>query len=99
MKISEILKDTNYKLTQFKKEYQDETESLIFQKEVRGKQTNFINCLVRKKDIQVKPEEKMLSYYKDLGKQVILTATVKQEKYTLDFKVILDSFKIITDKG
>ena len=70
MKISEILKDTNYKLTQFKKEYQDEIESLIFQKEVRGKQTNFINCLVRKKDIQLKPEELvrqlfLLSLHKD----------------------------------
>ena len=57
MKISEILKDTNYKLTQFKTEQIEEIESLIFQKEVRGKQTYFINCLVRKKDIQVKPEE------------------------------------------
>jgi type I restriction enzyme M protein len=70
MIISEILKDTNYKLTQFKPEYITEIESLIFQKEVRGKTANFIKCLVRKKDIQIKPEEVvrqlfLLSLHKD----------------------------------
>ncbi len=70
MKISEILKDTNYKLIQFKDEYITEIESLIFQKEVRGKQVNFIKCLVRNKDIQIKPEELvrqlfLLSLHKD----------------------------------
>ena len=70
MTISEILQDTNYKLTQFKDEYIQEIESLIFQKEARGKQANFINCLVRKKDIQIKPEEIvrqlfLLSLHKD----------------------------------
>ncbi len=38
MKISEILKDTNYKLTQLKTEYIQEIESLIFEKEVRAEQ-------------------------------------------------------------
>ena len=70
MKISEILKDTNYKLTQFTTEQIQEIESLIFQKELRGKEVNFIKCLVRKKDIQVKPEELvrqlfLLSLHKD----------------------------------
>ena len=57
MTIQNILKDSNYKLTQFKSEQIQEIESLIFQKKVRGKDAYFINCLVRKKDIQVKPEE------------------------------------------
>ncbi|MBL4730169.1 MAG: N-6 DNA methylase [Sulfurimonas sp.] len=70
MKISEILKDTNYKLTQFKSQHIQEIESLIFEKELRGKSTNFIKCLVRQKDIQVKPEELvrqlfLLSLHKD----------------------------------
>ena len=70
MIIQSILKDTNYKLTQFKDEYIEEIEALIFQKEVRKKQTYFINCLVRKKDIQIKPEELvrqlfLLSLHKD----------------------------------
>ncbi len=57
MIISEILKDTNYKLTQFKDEYIQELEASIFQKELRKKPTNFIKCLVRNKDIHIKPEE------------------------------------------
>ncbi len=70
MIIGNILKDTNYKLTQFKEEYIKEIESLIFQKPLRGKDTNFITCLIRKKDIQVKPEELvrqlfLLSLHKD----------------------------------
>ena len=50
MTISEILKDTNYKLTQFKTEQIQEIESLIFQKEVRGKQTNIINMINPQED-------------------------------------------------
>jgi type I restriction enzyme M protein len=50
MTISEILKDTNYKLTQFKTQHIKEIESLIFQKETKGKPTYFIKCLVRQKD-------------------------------------------------
>ncbi|SFV58370.1 Type I restriction-modification enzyme M subunit [hydrothermal vent metagenome] len=57
MTIEKILKDTNYKLTQFKDEDIKEIESLIFEKELRKKPTRFIKCLVRNKDIQIKPEE------------------------------------------
>ncbi len=57
MKISEILKDTNYKLTQFKTTHIEEIESLIFEKELRGEPAYYINCLVRKKDIKLTPEE------------------------------------------
>ncbi len=57
MKISEILKDSNYKLTQFKTEHLEKLESSIFEKEVKGKKTYFVTCLVRKKEIQIKPEE------------------------------------------
>lgn len=56
-KICEILKDTNYKLTQFKPDQIKQMEDLIFQKDIRGRQTNFVRCLVRDKDIQAKPEE------------------------------------------
>jgi len=70
--IIDILKDTNYKLTQFTKEHIEEIEDLIFQKELRGKSVNFIQCLVRQKDVQVKPEELvrqlfLLSLHKDYG--------------------------------
>jgi type I restriction enzyme M protein len=57
MPLQQILKDTNYKLTQFKTQHIQEIQSLIFEKEFKGKPTYFIKCLVRQKDIQVKPEE------------------------------------------
>jgi type I restriction enzyme M protein len=69
MPLQQILQDSNYKLTQFKSEYIKELEDSIFEKEVRGKKAYFVTCLVRKKDIQIKPEEVvrqlfLLSLYK-----------------------------------
>lgn len=66
MKLTEILRDSNYKLSQFEKEGSDYIERLeknIFLKKVRGKEVPFINCLVRKKDIQLKPEEAVRQLY------------------------------------
>ncbi len=63
MTLNEILKDSNYKLTQFQPEQIKRLEKSIFIKEVRGKQSPFVNCLVRKKDIQLKPEEVVRQLY------------------------------------
>jgi len=57
MKISEILKDSNYKLTQFKDEYIQKLEESIFEKELKNGKAYYVNCLVRKKDIKLTPEE------------------------------------------
>ena len=38
-------------------------EKSIFLKEVRGKKVPFIKCLVRRKDIQLKPEEAIRQLY------------------------------------
>ena len=70
MKISEILKDSNYKLTQFKKEYIEELENSIFEKELKSGKASYIVCLVRNKDIKLTPEEIvrqlfLLSLHKD----------------------------------
>ena len=48
MKIIDILKDSNYKLTQFKISQIETLENSIIIKEVRGKQTPYVKCLVRK---------------------------------------------------
>lgn len=63
MKLTDILKDSNYKLTQFTPNQIERLENSIFIKEVRGKQNPFIKCLVRKKDIQLKPEEVVRQLY------------------------------------
>ena len=57
MKISKILKDSNYKLTQFKDEYITKLEESIFEKELRNGKAYYINCLVRNKNIKLTPEE------------------------------------------
>ena len=58
-----ILKDSNYNLSLFS---DNETEALrkkAFTKETRGKETPFIKCVVRDKDIQLKPEEVVRQLY------------------------------------
>lgn len=57
MKISEILKDTNYKLTQFKDEYINKLEESVFEKELKNGKAYYTKCLVRNKDIKLTPEE------------------------------------------
>lgn len=63
MQLTEILKDSNYKLTQFTSNQIERLEDSIFIKESRGKQNPYVKCLVRKKDIQLKPEEVVRQLY------------------------------------
>jgi type I restriction enzyme M protein len=63
MRLSEILKDSNYKSTQFDDTIIKEFEDKILTKEVRGKQVPIINCLVRKKEIRLTPEEAIRQLY------------------------------------
>lgn len=61
--IQTILKDSNYHLALFST---DEIEALrkeIFTKTTRGKETPYIKCIVREKDIQLKPEEIVRQLY------------------------------------
>lgn len=63
MTLTDILRDSNYKLTQFTPEQILELENSIFIKEVRGKATPYIKCSVRKKDIKLTPEEAVRQLY------------------------------------
>lgn len=61
--IQTILKDSNYDLALFSV---GEIESLckdVFTKTTRGKETPYIKCIVREKDIQLKPEEIVRQLY------------------------------------
>ena len=61
--IHTILKDTNYHLSRFK---ENEIEVLcdnIFIKTVKGEEKPFVNCIVRDKSIQLKPEEVVRQLY------------------------------------
>ncbi len=57
MKIADILKDSNYKLTQFRDEYIEELENSIFEKELRSGKAYYVRCLIRNRDIKLTPEE------------------------------------------
>jgi len=63
MKLADILRDSNYKQTQFTDEQIASFEETIFLKTVRGKDLPHIKCLVRRKDIQLKPEEAVRQLY------------------------------------
>ncbi|AWV96718.1 type I restriction enzyme HsdR N-terminal domain-containing protein [Arcticibacterium luteifluviistationis] len=63
MNLIDILKDSNYNLAQFSQELRDRLEKAIDLKEVRGKQTPYIKCLVRDKDIKLTPEEAVRQLY------------------------------------
>ncbi|MFY7786611.1 MAG: hypothetical protein ACOVQA_01940, partial [Thermoflexibacteraceae bacterium] len=63
MKLSEILKDSNYKLSQFESKYIQIVENQIIEKEAKGKITYKIVCLVRKKEVVLTPEEIVRQLY------------------------------------
>lgn len=58
-----ILKDSNYNLSLFSDEEIEALRQKVFIKEARGKETPFINCIVRDKEIQLKPEEVVRQLY------------------------------------
>jgi type I restriction enzyme M protein len=63
MKLTNILKDSNYKLTQFSQEQIAKLESQVTIKEVKGTETPYFNCLVRRKEIKLTPEETVRQLY------------------------------------
>jgi type I restriction enzyme M protein len=72
MTIQNILKDSNYRLTQFKQEDIDELENSIFEKELKSGKAPYITCKVRNKDIKLTPEEIvrqlfLIQLHKDYG--------------------------------
>lgn len=58
-----ILKDSNYNLSLFTETEIHELRGKVFTKTVKDKETPYITCLVRNKDIQLKPEEVVRQLY------------------------------------
>lgn len=61
--LQSILKDSNYNLSLFSDGEIEALRQKVFIKEARGKETPFINCVVRDKEIQLKPEEVVRQLY------------------------------------
>jgi type I restriction enzyme M protein len=66
MRLSEILKDSNFKLTQFERDDKSKIfalENSIIEKEVKGVIIPYCICLVRNKEIRLTPEEVVRQLY------------------------------------
>ncbi|MGZ8907503.1 MAG: type I restriction enzyme HsdR N-terminal domain-containing protein [Methylobacter sp.] len=63
IKLFELLRDTAYKLTQFKSDQIQALEESITVKDTGKKPTPYINCLVRGKPIKLTPEEAIRQLY------------------------------------
>ncbi len=63
MILSDLLKDSNYKLTQFSQEQIAMFETSINIKDNKGKDSAYVKCLVRKKEIKLTPEEAVRQLY------------------------------------
>lgn len=61
--LATLLKDSDYKLTQFKPAQIEQLEKRIIIKESKGKVTPYITCLVRNKEIKLTPEEVVRQLY------------------------------------
>ncbi|MBO9491422.1 N-6 DNA methylase [Endozoicomonas sp. G2_1] len=82
--LQRILKDSNYNLSLFPEEYINELRENAFEKEVRGKKAVFIKCIVRDKDIQLKPEEVVRQLY---AKQLIKDYGYSKKRINFEYQV------------
>lgn len=57
MILADILRSSDYKLSQFSQDKIDKLESNIITKESRGKINPYVTCIIRKKEIKLTPEE------------------------------------------
>ena len=63
MKLQQILKDSNYKLTQFSQDMIEALENRVIEKDSKGKITYKVMCLIRQKEINLTPEEIIRQLY------------------------------------
>ena len=63
MTLADILKDSNYQLTQFSDKNIIELEKSITVRQTRGQDTPYVNCLVRKREMRLNPEEVVRQLY------------------------------------
>lgn len=64
--LAEILKDSQYSFTLFDRSEIVNLRNRVFLKETKGQSKAYIKCLVRKKDILLKPEEIVRQLYLSL---------------------------------
>ena len=83
--LQEILKDSDYTLNIFDEKEIEDFKSKIFTKEYRGQDRPYIKCLIRNRDIMLKPEEvvrqlytaKLINEYKYPKKRIAFEHTIQ----------------------
>ncbi|MCP4109303.1 MAG: N-6 DNA methylase [Desulfobacteraceae bacterium] len=76
MKLQNILKDSNYKLTQFKQPLPDDLEKQVIEKKIGQKISYKVECLIRGKEIRLTPEE--------IVRQLYLRILTQEYNYSTD---------------
>ncbi len=86
MRLLEILKDTEYNLDQFSAGLIEQLENRVTYKEMKTGQVPYVECLVRKKDIKLTPEEVVRQLYLlVLNQQYQYPYTRMQIEYAVHF--------------
>jgi type I restriction enzyme M protein len=87
MKLADILKDSNYKLSQFTETEIVQLEKTIALKTVKNSEVPYTICLVRQKEIKVTPEEVIRQLYlRVLTERLEYTLSRVQVEYTVTEK-------------
>ena len=86
--IQTILKDSDYHLDHFTVDEIETLKQRVFMKTVRGKETPHVNCIIRKKDVQLKPEEIVRQLY---AKQLIELYGYPERRLVFEHPIIFGS--------
>ena len=86
MKLADILKDSNYKLSQFTEAEIEHLEQAIALKTVKSGEVPYTICLVRQKEIKLTPEEVIRQLYlRVLIERLKYPVSRVQVEYTVTF--------------
>ena len=61
--LQSVLKDSNYHLSLFGQDEIERLRDTVFLKKLRGKDTPYVKCVIRGRDVQLKPEEVVRQLY------------------------------------
>ena len=86
MTLNEVLKNTNYDVSLFSEEARKYVEDAIVVKTIRGKESLFIKCLKRDKEIALKPEEAVRQLY--LYKLMVFPSDIMLAPFSRHFRAI-----------
>lgn len=99
--IQQTLKDSNYHLSLFSEDEIITLRRKVVIKESKGRKTPFVTCIVREKDIQLKPEEivrqlyaaRLIKYYgypkKRLAFEYLVNKSAKGENKYFNFDILM----------